>query len=167
MPIIGNNAITTLNISRPLGSYAHRHPTRHYTAGAKEAVKSMHIYARTTRPDGTAQVAAIYDLIGSVANNRIGPSVGIFIGGAALQWYNSGPINIPLVEGTTYTIATFGFGLWRYDPNLNWASRDAFNNLPATWSESSLGSYDISLYAEVGEDTGDKLKYPCCAQRPI
>lgn len=167
MPIIGNNVIEPLNVFRPRRSYAHRLATRFHTAAPNEAVLEFQIHAAAAAPDGTQMTCALYTVSGGLPNVKVGTNVGVFIATQTLQWWTSDPVSINLTAGVTYTIAMDGVAIWRYANVSMASSRNIFIELPDPWAETSASVNDMSFFAQVGEPTGDILKYPCCAQRPI
>lgn len=167
MPIIGNNLIGPLNVTRPRNPIGHHDAIHFYTAGPNESVTQFFLYARTTVPDGTFNFAAVYTVTGGHLDVRVAEPTGIFIPGGALAWYSSFPVNIPLSAGVTYTIASQGQALFRYFNVIDSAESANSPTLPNPWVPLFMTPWDMSFYAVVGPSPSDPLKYPCCAQRPI
>jgi len=142
-----------------------------YTAVAGDIVDEMFFRGNDNANVGTTAEVAIYDIIAGVIANQIGGSQIIPIVGGADAWFSSGPINIPLVAGTDYTIANTTnnspdtrvmTGL----PNGSHELRPA-NPLPDPWPAGGIiRGWTNCIYANV-TNVGPPVStiiYPCCAQ---
>jgi hypothetical protein len=166
MAIIGKNTIGVIFSARVGSSRAHNGAIYQYTAVPGDVVTMMYAYG--TVGAGDPFLVALYDVIAGVPTNQVGGVNTLCSAGPGPRWHSC-VVNIPLVNGTLYTIAVatqLGSVISEENTGLANMRGSADHPPPDPWTTAGFSDWLDSVYAETGAAPPpvSKIIYPCRAQ---